>query len=133
MTTSGEGDVVRLEWPSWIGVVVDDLAAQRRFYRDVLGFAELDGGPDWVHFDMGGSRLLELVRRSDRPEYDRPRYQVGYTVSDIESARRELIARGVEPISEIEGGGDRWCYFRDPEGNVFELKERSGADRRARH
>ena len=28
--------------------------------------------------------------------------------------------------SEVEGGADssgRWCYFRDPEGNVFELKE----------
>ncbi len=118
---------VRLEWPCWIGVVVDDFAEQRRFYREVLGFAELQVGADWVHFDLGNGNLLELVQRSDEPQYDRPRYQVGYAVSDIVSARRELIARGVGPVSEMEGtteGGGRWCYFRDTEGNVFEIKER---------
>jgi catechol 2,3-dioxygenase-like lactoylglutathione lyase family enzyme len=118
---------LRLEWPCWIGVVVEDLAEQRRFYRDVLGFAELNVGPDWVHFDLGKGNLLELVQRSDDPQYDRTRYQVGYAVSDILSARRELISRDVVPISDVEGttdGGGRWCYFRDPEGNVFEIKER---------
>jgi catechol 2,3-dioxygenase-like lactoylglutathione lyase family enzyme len=118
---------VKLEWPCWIGVVVEDFAEQRRFYREVLGFAELKAGADWVHFDLGNGNLLELVRRSDDPQYERTRYQVGYAVADILSARRELIARGVGPVSELEGsreGGGRWCYFRDPEGNVFEIKER---------
>ncbi len=27
-----------LRWPSWIGVVCDDLEGSRRFYRDVLDF-----------------------------------------------------------------------------------------------
>jgi catechol-2,3-dioxygenase len=117
---------VKLEWPCWIGVVVEDLAEQRRFYREGLGFTELKAGTDWVHFDLGNGNLLELVRRSNDPQYDRIRYQVGYAVADILSARRELIARGVGPVSELEGsreGGGRWCYFRDPEGNVFEIKE----------
>jgi catechol 2,3-dioxygenase-like lactoylglutathione lyase family enzyme len=116
---------VKLGWPCWIGVVVDDLQGQRRFYRDVLGFVERDTGVDWVHFELGNGNLLELVRRSNRPEYERRRYQVGYVVADILAARRELMARGVEPISEVEGKqeGRRWCYFRDPEGNVFEIKE----------
>ena len=73
---------MRLSWPCWIGAVADDLDRQRQFYRDVLGLAELAAGEDWVHFDLGGSRLL------------------GST--------------------EVSG---RWCYFRDAEGNVFELKE----------
>jgi hypothetical protein len=33
----------------------------------------------------------------------------------------------VEPLSDLDGSaahGGRWCYFRDGEGNVFELKER---------
>jgi catechol 2,3-dioxygenase-like lactoylglutathione lyase family enzyme len=117
---------VRLEWPCWIGVVSENLAEQRRFYREVLGFAEVRSGPDWAHFDLGGGRLLELVQRSDAPEYDRVRYQVGFSVDDIESARRELIASGVQPVSGIQGekeGSGRWCYFRDPEGNLFEIKE----------
>jgi len=119
--------LVTLGWPCWIGVVADDLDRQRRFYGDVLGFTEIAAGADWVHFDMGESRLLEIVRRSGQPQYDQARYQVGYAVEDIEAAREQLIELGVQPVSDLEGSsadGGRWCYFRDAEGNVFELKER---------
>jgi predicted enzyme related to lactoylglutathione lyase len=54
-------------------------------------------------------------------------YQVGYAVQDIEAAREQLIALGEQVVSDLEGGasaGGRRCYFRDAEGNVFELKER---------
>jgi predicted enzyme related to lactoylglutathione lyase len=69
------------------------------------------------------------LRRSDDPEYDRPRYQVGYATSDIRAARAILLARGAHPVTDIMGGPDShgyWCYFRDPEGNVFELSQRLG-------
>lgn len=67
------------------------------------------------------------MRRGDRPQIDQARYQVGYAVEDVRTAREHLIARGVQPISDVEGtaeAGGWWCYFRDAEGNVFELKER---------
>jgi catechol 2,3-dioxygenase-like lactoylglutathione lyase family enzyme len=118
---------VDLGWPTWIGVVAADLEQQRWFYRDVLGFTEIAAGADWVQFDLGESRLLEIVARSDQPQYDATRYQVGFAVDDIEGARDVLVERGVEAISSLDGDattGGRWCYFRDPEGNVFELKER---------
>jgi predicted enzyme related to lactoylglutathione lyase len=73
--------------------------------------------------------VLELVQRSGEPQYDRVRYQVGYAVADIESARGPLVSRGVRQVTEIEGdaqAGGRWCYFRDAEGNIFEIKERRG-------
>jgi catechol 2,3-dioxygenase-like lactoylglutathione lyase family enzyme len=118
---------MKLGWPCWIGAVVEDLDAQRRFYRDVLGFAEIAVGPSWVHFDLGGGNLFELVRRNADAEYDRARYQVAFAVDDIESARNELAAAGVQPVTAVQGNsqkGRRWCYFRDPEGNLFALKER---------
>lgn len=118
--------VTQLGWPTWIGVVCDDLEGQRRFYRDVLGLEEGGEGPGWVWFRIG-SNLFELLARTNDPQYDRPRYQTGFTVEDIHAARAELLSRGVEPISEIDGGpesGQYWCYFRDPEGNVFEIVER---------
>jgi predicted enzyme related to lactoylglutathione lyase len=118
---------VTLGWPSWIGVVADDLDRQRRFYGAVLGFTEIAEGPDWVQFDLGGERLLEIVQRSGQPQYDQARYQVGYAVEDIDAAREQLISLGVQVVSDLEGSasaGGRWCYFRDAEGNVFELKER---------
>jgi catechol 2,3-dioxygenase-like lactoylglutathione lyase family enzyme len=118
-----------LRWPNWIGVVAGDLEAQRRFYRDVLGLRELDTGDGWVQFDMGWPNLLEVIQRTHDPQYDRVRHQVGFAVDDIHAARAALIERGVAALTEIEGdpeSGGSWCYFTDPEGNVFELSQRTG-------
>lgn len=115
-----------LRWPVWIGVVCEDLEQQRRFYRDVLGLSELKAGDDWVWFDFGG-KLLELLAKSPLPQYDRRRVSFAFEVDDIHSARAELIDRGVEPVTEIEGGPESlqyWAYFKDAEHNLFELVQR---------
>jgi predicted enzyme related to lactoylglutathione lyase len=119
-----------LRWPNWLGLVVEDLQAQRKFYRDVMGLKELGGGDGWVHFDMGFPNMLELLQRSDEPQYDRARFQPGFAVADINAARAQLVERGIEAVTEIEGGpesGGYWCYFRDPEGNMFEISQRLGS------
>jgi predicted enzyme related to lactoylglutathione lyase len=117
---------MRLHWPAWIGVVVDDLEAQRRFWGELLGAPEVGSGPDYVEFDAGDGRTFEVLKRSEAPEYDRPRFQVGFVVEDIEATREELIRRGVEPVTEmVRGEGSSWAYFRDPEGNVFEITQRA--------
>lgn len=115
-----------LRWPVWIGIVCDDLQAQRRFYRDVLGLSELDSGDGWVWCDFDG-KLFELLARDPRPQYDRRRVSFAFEVDDIHSARAELIDRGVEPVTEIEGGPvslQYWSYFKDAEGNLFEIVQR---------
>ena len=115
----------RLGWPTWIGVVAEDLEAQRRFYREVLGLEETAHGEGWVQFGVGG-RLFEVIGRTGDPQYASRRYQVGFTVEDIHATRDELTQAGVEALTEVEGGPDsanQWCYFRDPEGNVFEITE----------
>lgn len=115
----------KLGWPRWIGVVAEDLEAQRRFYRDTLGLTETGAGQDWVEFDLDGN-LFELVARSGDPQYDSRRYQIGFSVSDIDAAVAELKQAGLIQLTGIEGGPDtrnRWCYFRDAEGNVFEVTE----------
>jgi catechol 2,3-dioxygenase-like lactoylglutathione lyase family enzyme len=114
-------------WPNWLGLVVDDLERQRRFYGEVLGLDEVDAAEDWVQFDLGGPNIFEILRRAADPQYDRPRFQPGFAVDDVHGARERLIALGAEPITDLEGGpesGGAWCYFRDPEGNVFEVSQR---------
>src|SRR5438046_3043723 len=91
-----------LEWPTWIGIVCDDLDAQRRFYREVFGLRESAQGDGWVHFEFGPN-LLELIQRDESPQYQGRRYQVGYTVEDIEAARNHLLGAGAEQISDVEG------------------------------
>jgi catechol 2,3-dioxygenase-like lactoylglutathione lyase family enzyme len=123
-----------LRWPTWIGVVCADLEAQRRFYRDVLGFRETGGSAGWVHMEVPGGGLFELIQRDLSPQYEAARFQVGFTVDDIRAAREELVGLGVEALGQIEGyesgSSNLWCYFRDPEGNVFEITQWLG-DREA--
>jgi catechol 2,3-dioxygenase-like lactoylglutathione lyase family enzyme len=60
-------------------------------------------------------------------------------VSDIEAARAELVARGVEtsPVQHVDGGvwvggrGGDWnsfVFFSDPDGNDWVLQERPARD-----
>jgi catechol-2,3-dioxygenase len=117
---------VKVGWPTWLGVVVDDLEGMTVFYRDTMGFRPTDRGDDWVQFDVDGHLFEVIVRFPTLSQYNARRYQVGYTVDDIVAVRDGLIAAGVETITEIEGGDDTdnlWCYFRDPEGNVFEITQ----------
>jgi catechol 2,3-dioxygenase-like lactoylglutathione lyase family enzyme len=117
-------DALNLQWPIWVGLVVEDFESQHRFYRDVLGLKEEQAGDGWAWFDLGKGRHFELLQHSDRPQYSTLGFRVGFKVTDIEAARAEMIARGVEAISEIDGTGEeRWAYFRDPEGHIFEIKE----------
>jgi predicted enzyme related to lactoylglutathione lyase len=114
-------------WPDWLGLVVEDLDAARRFYADVLGREPADTGEDWVQFDMGERRIFELLQRDEgRVQYERTRFQPGFPVADIETARDRLLGLGAEQLTEVEGGpehGGLWCYFRDPQGQVFELTQ----------
>ena len=115
-------------WVQWIGIVTNDLDAQRQFYAEVLGFKELAAFDDFVYFDMGWPRILELKRQSAVPE-EGTGYQAGYMVGDIHFARNQLMERGASPIGEIEGGqefGGFWCRFQDPDGNIFQVQQRLG-------
>jgi catechol 2,3-dioxygenase-like lactoylglutathione lyase family enzyme len=115
-----------LKWPVWIGVVCEDLEAQRRFYRDTLGLKEARAGEGFVWFEFEG-KLFELLAKSEKPQYDRRGVSFAFEVDDIRSARADLLSRGVEALTDIEGGPDArqyWAYFKDAEGNLFEVVQR---------
>jgi predicted enzyme related to lactoylglutathione lyase len=112
--------------PTWVGVVVEDLEKARAFYAAVLGFEVARERDGYVWF-RAGDAILELAQRNaDRPEVQRAGCAIGYRVDDVDATRVELISRGAEPLTEIQGGpkaGARWCYFRDPEGNTFQITQ----------
>ena len=118
-----------LKWPVWIGVVCEDLEGQRRFYRDTLGLREVRAEEGFVWFEFEG-RMLELLAKSDKPQYDRKRVSFAFEVEDIRAARMELLSRGAKALTDIEGGPDArqyWAYFEDAEGNLFEIVQRLGS------
>lgn len=78
----------------------------------------------WFEFE---DKLFELLAKADKPQYDRRGVSFAFEVDDIRATRAGLISRGVEPLTEIEGGPDArqyWAYFKDAEGNLFEVVQR---------
>ncbi|HEY1348800.1 MAG TPA: VOC family protein [Ktedonobacteraceae bacterium] len=114
-------DAGLLKWPAWIGLIVEDLDAQRRYYRDIVGLKERRVGQSYSIFEIE-SRLFELIARSSGPLYAHKGFHIGFTVANIEAARAELISRGLEAVGEIQSeDGNLWCYFKDPEGNLYQI------------
>ena len=112
--------------PTWVGVVAEDLERERAFYRDVLGLEEVREREGYVWFRLGEGTLEIAQRSSDHPELQRAGSAIGYRVEDVDATRNELMARGAQALTEIQGGpkaGARWCYFRDPEGNTFQITQ----------
>jgi len=119
---------------------VADVDTAKAFYVERLGFNEdVDVRP------ADGVRVVQLTPPGSAcsigfgvglPAYDAmtPGTVQGLhlVVADIEAARAELIARGVEVgVIDDVGGGVKYAWLSDPDGNSLTLQEmawRTGAD-----
>jgi catechol 2,3-dioxygenase-like lactoylglutathione lyase family enzyme len=109
-------------------VAVTDLDRSRTFFGEQLGLAVLDEAPFAVRFGAGGGTQLSI--RRGQPNVDQT--VAHFEVADIEAEVRELIARGVV-FQEYEApkttgfiaqvGPARGAWFKDPDGNVFGLRQ----------
>jgi predicted enzyme related to lactoylglutathione lyase len=110
---------------SWLGVRVTDLAAARSFMERLGLKHEHTEGEMSVYTAKNGDTVEVFGQGdADHRHFDTGPV-VGFEVEDIEVARRELEAGGVEFIGGIDrGGGMSWAHFRGPEGFVYELTAR---------
>lgn len=108
-----------------VSLNVTDAAESRRFYVDVLGFAERTDRPDfpfagaWLQVGEQQVHLLEVA------DFVPPKGQhFALHVNDLDATRDELIEHGVD-VSEPSAIGEvcRQCFFTDPTGNLIELNE----------
>ena len=115
-----------------VPVPVADLDRARAFYTDRVGFAvDVDVRPAEgvriVQLSPPGS-ACSIVLSTGLPEISdmAPGTIKGLhlVVGDIETARDELIDRGVD-VAAIDdvGGGVRYARFADPDGNTMTLQE----------
>jgi catechol 2,3-dioxygenase-like lactoylglutathione lyase family enzyme len=107
---------------------VDDLAAARTFYGQILGLrVSAEGGPLMLHL-AGDQRILVYPK----PDHTPASFTIlNFPVDDIDQAVDELTARGV-PIQRYEGfqtaaggiyrsRGHSIAWFTDPAGNVLSV------------
>jgi catechol 2,3-dioxygenase-like lactoylglutathione lyase family enzyme len=138
-----------------VGITVPDLDHGIEFYTEVLGLEFFDppspvfdhealasavGVPDAALRQVNlscGDAVIELIEYTSPPEHSptavradqRGAAHLALQVEDVEAAKTELEASGVEFLSDVnvvdEGvlAGWRWVYFRDPFGILLELVE----------
>ena len=117
---------------SWAGTPTDDFDSATHFFGEVLGLPVLmhDKGRRITVFQLPSGQLFEVFGPGNAWHELMKAPAIAFDVEDISQARAELEAKGVEFVTEIEGTppGDRWCYFLGPDGFLYEIWQRAGAD-----
>ena len=120
-------------------LAVLDLGRSRDWYRDVLG-ATLTGeyGGTSAVFNFQGAWLLIVTPGGETrdkpgtqfvppPDPSKISHSITIRVPDCRAAYQLLRSRGAEFLTEpVESGWEIRCFFRDPDGHLFEISERTG-------
>ena len=117
-------------------LVVSDMDKSRNFYQNILG-AE-------VHREYGGSSCVLkfqgswlLIVTEGGPTKDKPdtkfiaptdinsiSHSMTIRVKDCQKSYELLKARGAEFLTPpIDWGSEIRCFFRDPDGHLFEISQ----------
>ena len=114
---------VRVEQVDFISVPTRDIARAVAWYRDVLGLPESDVSDGEVETPNVTLSFWE-PEREDLPFLPN---EAGFAlrVADVDAARAELEAQGVEFVGGTwDSGVCRFAAFRDPDGNTVILHRR---------
>ena len=117
-----------------IFLATSDAELARNFYEEKLGLTLASDDAFALVYQLAGSEL----RLSKVPSFTPLPFTVlDWQIPDIEAAHKELSERGVEftifdgmgqdekGIWASPDGGARILWFKDPDGNVLSVSERS--------
>jgi catechol 2,3-dioxygenase-like lactoylglutathione lyase family enzyme len=123
MITRMEGVVMNVLGIAWLGTRTSKFDAMRNLYQNVMGMKIVQHEPGFVVLDLPNGDKVELFGHESTYGRDFAHPVAGFLVDDIESARAELEAAGVEFFGPIERtvDGYAWSHFRAPDGFLYEL------------
>lgn len=125
--------------PFHIAFPVDDLAAARAFYGQVLGCPEGRSSEQWIDFDLFGHQIVAHLKPRtqgssahrnpvDGHDVPVPHFGVVLQMDAWRALADRLQASGIafviEPYIRFEGqvGEQATMFFLDPAGNALEFK-----------
>ena len=124
--------------PFHLAFPVDDLAAARHFYGELLGCPEGRSAGHWVDFDLHGHQIVAHLapaaapRRASNPvdgeDVPVPHFGLVLSMEEWKTLADRLRAASVEfviePTIRFEGqaGEQATMFLLDPAGNALEFK-----------
>lgn len=118
------------------GLLVNDMGAMIRFYRDVLGFEIKESEQTSNVYLVKDGTLFLLYGRKDFEKMTSKKYEYvkginGHseialyvdTFEEVDLEYKNAVSKGATPVLEptTEPWGQRTCYIADPEGNLIEI------------
>ncbi|HEY8434847.1 MAG TPA: VOC family protein [Sphingomicrobium sp.] len=124
--------------PFHLAFPVDDLAAARRFYGELLGCPEGRSADEWVDFDLYGHQIVahlapdaaraRATNAVDGEDVPVPHFGIVLAMEQWKELAARLQVAGldfvIEPTVRFEGqpGEQATMFFLDPAGNALEFK-----------
>ena len=124
--------------PFHLAFPVDDLAAARRFYGDLLGCPEGRSADHWVDFDLHGHQIVahlspgavrsRATNPVDGEDVPVPHFGLVLPMAEWKALAARLEDAGTDfvipPTVRFEGepGEQATMFLRDPAGNALEFK-----------
>jgi extradiol dioxygenase family protein len=124
--------------PFHLAFPVDDLAAARRFYGDLIGCPEGRSADHWVDFDLHGHQIVAhlapdaVQRRATNPVDGEavpvPHFGLVLAMDQWKALAKKLTEAGTEfvipPTVRFAGepGEQATMFLLDPAGNALEFK-----------
>lgn len=124
--------------PFHLAFPVDDLAAARRFYGELLGCREGRSAEEWVDFDLYGHQIVAHLAPNaanaratnpvDGEQVPVPHFGIVLPMDEWKALAARLEGAGVDfvipPTIRFAGqpGEQATMFFLDPAGNALEFK-----------
>lgn len=113
---------------NFVSLFVSDVNGHVAFYRDILGLPLKQQEEGYAEFDTEGVPLsllsFDWATNLVSPDEAHPRHFVlSAEVDDVDAAYKTLTQKGVKFLKQpiTRDWGQRTTYFRDPDGNVWEI------------
>ena len=119
--------MMKVERVDYIRVPVTDIEQAKHFYGELLGLKLNPNSPsdDWLEYEAGNVTLAVMTPHTHDYAFTAlPPSTIALRVPDLEAARAELEAAGLEPAEMWDSGKCNGVGVSDPAGNRILLHRR---------
>jgi glyoxylase I family protein len=112
----------------WLGTRTARLDEMRTFWRNLLGSNPTVDTPERAVFVLPSGDRVELSKERDHRHFTSGPV-AGFLVDDLAATITRLETLGAEllPPASADNSEVHWTHFRAPDGNVYEVTERTVA------